>query len=493
MAIQKEQPTGKLEIPSIANVQPEWYTRIKLLCIGFGFLSILCCCLGVYYLFSNIEYSIIITEYPLPLGILAIAFILGWVEVLLWLLYPLIARYPLVLARLTTPMAGQSGTGQVPGIQRRSPDPSKIASFATDPTKSSTMPAQSSSVSGNGEAITGIEFTGTSPGEIIAQSEPEDTITISELDAEALTSEKSMPSLPRPSGTLPPITSNTTLPGVPINPQVLRDFRLPREGVNLELSQDRLASSDENARYAVADGVGTSFLPAQWAQIITNQFVSHRGAFETKEEITWWLKESSKRWHNWVETVWIPEAQINSGQEDWSRYIARGAAATFVGCSFSRAELNETGTTHVRVVVAGDAEFFLLSPPSKAEPATTPGRWRCKFHYRLELEDFGHTTEALATPEKRVERDYKWVHIPEHDVIANAGDYIVLTTDALARWILLQISLGGDPWRELFSILPDNQEEFRRFVHHCRSRGEMETDDTTIMIIPVQANIPKAR
>src|SRR5713226_859336 len=118
MAIQKEQPTGKPEIPSIANIQPEWYTPIKLLCIGFGLLSILCCGLGGYYLFSNVGYSIfIIKEYFLPLGILAIAFILGCVELLLWLLCPPIARHPLVLARLITPTAGQSGTGQVPGAQ----------------------------------------------------------------------------------------------------------------------------------------------------------------------------------------------------------------------------------------------------------------------------------------------------------------------------------------------------------------------------------------
>src|SRR5207237_6545683 len=113
-------------------------------------------------------------------------------------------------------------------------------------------------------------------------------------------------------------------------------------------------------------------------------------------------------------------------------------------------------------------------------------QWKCQLHYRLELEDFGHTTEALATPDKRVERDHKWIHI-KNDIAADAGDCIILTTDALARWILSQMKAGEDPWTKLLSISDANA--FKRFVRFCRSTGAMETDDTTIMIIPVHTNI----
>lgn len=258
-------------------------------------------------------------------------------------------------------------------------------------------------------------------------------------------------------------------------------YILPREG-KLERCQDKMAHDSQKARYVVADGVGTSFLPGRWAEILTRDFVSSDCPFDNPQEITNWLMDCSQAWHAWVEDVWVSRARQNNAQADWSREIARGAAATLAGCFFSPVELAQTGTTNVRVVVVGDAEFFLLARESLvAQP-----RWRCKRTWYLQLlEEFGHTTQALATPEKRVLRDHRWVNVT--NVEAKAGDCLILATDALAKWILQYIEQGKDPWNKLFALR--NQEDFQRFVSHYRADGSLEIDDTTLMIIPVEAAI----
>lgn len=114
---------------------------------------------------------------------------------------------------------------------------------------------------------------------------------------------------------------------------------------------------------------------------------------------------------------------------------------------------------------------------------TVEEKWESK-HFELNLNEFGVETRAIATQEKRVDRDYKWIH--SKDFEGKVGDCIVLTTDALAKWLLSREQSGIDPWPELlsFSLL----EEFRSFVLHHRSTGDLEVDDTTMMVIPLEAD-----
>ncbi len=258
--------------------------------------------------------------------------------------------------------------------------------------------------------------------------------------------------------------------------QTLRFFVVPREGDRPERSADKLAYNEIGGRYALADGVGTSFLPGRWAEIVTKYFVERENDFESQEDAIQWQRYCSEQWHMWVKQTWLPQAIAASGQQDWSRDIARGAATTFVGCSFSPAELASSGATTIHVIAVGDTEFFLLYPTANE---ITP--WECRDYYKLNLEEFGHMVENLATPDRRVERDHKWMN--NHYFHATKGECIVLATDALAQWILQQTHDGKDPWIKLLSISTD--EEFKQFVRNARNTSEMEVDDTTLMIIPL--------
>jgi hypothetical protein len=261
-------------------------------------------------------------------------------------------------------------------------------------------------------------------------------------------------------------------------------YVVPREGTSLEHSQDKFAYNAEKCRYAVADGVGTSFLPGYWAKVVTEHFTSADWYFTEPQQITEWLMGCSHAWYDWVETSWVPLARQNSGQSNWDREIEAGAAATFAGCSFSPQELAQQGKTTAQVVVVGDAEFFHLVRNPDLESVRFP--WKCKAFYHLKLEDFGHTTEALATPIERVKRDYKWVH--RIKVPIQMGDCLLLVTDALAKWILQSMHKSKDPWSDLLALY--TQQDFEHFVRNNRAKGSLEIDDTTLMIIPLDGMPP---
>ena len=63
------------------------------------------------------------------------------------------------------------------------------------------------------------------------------------------------------------------------------------------------------------------------------------------------------------------------------------------------------------------------------------------------------------------------------------GDVLLMATDALAQWLLLQQEQGELAWQGLLEIR--DQQSFTRFVEKQRLDGMMEEDDTTLLVIPL--------
>ncbi len=470
--------TGEVRTTQQSLFEPQPYRIEKKIFIIFGVLALLICVLGIIYLLLNLSFIGILEQAPLSLMLLLVAGLLGVGDLLLW-----------TLASATfTPSTSSSF---IPPFQPGDPWRSNIVStdpqyqlieqgrgnartisghFPMDP--NATLPilnnpsSWTASAPSTAEVDTTIPFSKTIPPQVENQL----PTVFGQLYLEEKTTRIQKPSqLTHEKG--PVGTTHTSL-----LTQNFRFFVVPREGDKLERSADKVAYNEGSGRYALADGVGTSFLPGRWAQIVTDLFVARENDFESKEDAIQWHRDCSEQWHMWVEQIWLPQAIAASGQQDWSRDIARGAATTFMGCSFSPTELASSGAATVHVIVVGDTEFFLLRPTGNE---TTP--WVCSDYYKLSLEEFGHMTENLATPEKRVERDHKWMH--SYNFHATKGDCIVLATDALAQWILQQIHDRENPWVKLLSI--STYEEFKQFVRNARNTSELEVDDTTLMIIPL--------
>lgn len=286
---------------------------------------------------------------------------------------------------------------------------------------------------------------------------------------------------PLPFQNSPPfvLSGQALYPQLPLVQEV-RSFVFPKEGNDPERSQDKFALHSHNGscRYAIADGVGASFLPSQWAQLLTTNYVSLKEDFKDKREFTHWLTASSLQWNHWVDTSWIPQTNQKLGYEkDWSRDKAKGAQTTFVGCSFSKDDLALNGSTLVHVTVVGDTVFFLIRPPH-----TTQDQWEHVSFACRTVDDFGPVPDTLATSEQYIQ--HAWNLLKSNVYRASSEDYIILATDALAKWILAQIQANSNPWIVLLALA--HPQNFSEFVLQERQKGTLETDDTTMIIVPLQ-------
>jgi hypothetical protein len=256
-----------------------------------------------------------------------------------------------------------------------------------------------------------------------------------------------------------------------------RAFIVPKEGDDPVQCADKWAKhiTSGRSRYAVTDGASTSFLPAQWAQIIANSFVQLNGGFRNHEEAIMWLRTCSQQWIQWVDSTWIPQFGQYARDTTWSREKAQGAQATLIGCSLSSQALQQNGFAKVVVTAVGDANFFLVHPTDEkfdqwqyvSFPCTTP-------------EDFGPVPATLATAEEFLLR----TEFKRTSFQLQRGDYIFLTTDALASWILIQLRNQENPWSRLLEL--STYEDFRAFVLLERDKGDLESDDTTMLSIYFQ-------
>ncbi|HLX39183.1 MAG TPA: hypothetical protein VKR42_01565 [Ktedonobacteraceae bacterium] len=248
-------------------------------------------------------------------------------------------------------------------------------------------------------------------------------------------------------------------------------FIVPKEGDDPALCADKCADHIQNGfyRYAVTDGASASFLPARWAQILAESFVHSDNDFNEHSAGIAWLRDCSQQWSQWVDKIWIPQL---GRDKDWGRDKAQGAQATLIGCSFSYQLLQQTGMAKVDVVAVGDANFFLVHPLDE-----NLNRCDCWSFPCTKPEDFGPVPNTLVTAEALIPQ----TQFMRHSFQVQRGDYLFLTTDALAQWMLSRIFHKDNPWQRLSRL--STYEDFHAFVVEERDKGELESDDTTMLKI----------
>ncbi|GEM_PF-6305829 len=237
--------------------------------------------------------------------------------------------------------------------------------------------------------------------------------------------------------------------------------------------QDAGLISPEHKRYAVADGVTGSFFPTEWATLLVGHFCNDTGSVNRS-------LFKSKNWRDWLAPIqkeWraqINEKVANKTTRDafhLRNSLVEGvpAAAAFVGL-----EINIQDKTQPiwQAMILGDSCLFHLHGNQlNSYLLKKPG-------------EFNYHPKHFASLMSRTKYEPEFV-----SGIFEKGDFFVLATDAIAKWILTRYESGGAIWRatreELFYIR--TLDEFHDFVKEARCDKEtpLEDDDVALITLSV--------
>lgn len=258
-------------------------------------------------------------------------------------------------------------------------------------------------------------------------------------------------------------------------------FILPKEGAPLVECQDRYALHAKYRCYAVADGVAGSFVPGPWARIIAKGFVERNGTFLNKEDFQDWLVKCSQQWHSWLDSRWLPTMQAISkysgdSSGDRSKEIRPGAQTTLIGCSLLSQREQQGAASAVSVFAIGDCQFFLFRRNTGWSLVET-------FPYS-NPDEFGSRPVTLVTTLRADLIERAWAERKTKLCKVYPGDIIVLASDTLAKWLLMQVHHHTDRWKPLLSGM--TPAEFEQHIRTELHNDHIEDDDLTMLIIPIQ-------
>jgi hypothetical protein len=263
-------------------------------------------------------------------------------------------------------------------------------------------------------------------------------------------------------------------------------FLLAKGNESAARSQDAFALDKDLRRYAVTDGVSRSFLPSYWAHILATRFVRDPQSMEDQTHFAEWLQEGHNEWQQKAQQ-WIRRAEKRrqeqglSNETDWQQQMNIGAQATLIGCQISPASSTNNGTVRIQITAIGDANFFLMR-------RTRTGSWGCVMSYpHSDPGAFDTAPNALATAAtislKRIQRTWDWIG-EQPQIEGYQGDYILLTTDAIAKWLLQQLLSRQEDW---YCFLNPNTtlSAFAHLIFNERTVGRLEDDDITVLVVPL--------
>jgi len=248
-------------------------------------------------------------------------------------------------------------------------------------------------------------------------------------------------------------------------------FWLPKAGNDTEEYEDAFrvvcpqhvgASGLGPARIAVSDGASESPFAREWANILTDAFVTEPPAScdMTEDSLNTWLKSPRERWHAsvpWDRLPWHGEAKTQAG-----------AFATLLGLTIKAAPDNSEQLSWQALAV-GDSCLFIVRDD------------RLWLSFPLEDAAQFDNTPALLCSNPANAGDV-WEGIRQQSGECAAGDLLIFATDALACWFLAENAAEERPWETLLEL---GSSEWEAWVGEQRQDGFMRNDDTTLVIIQI--------
>ena len=249
------------------------------------------------------------------------------------------------------------------------------------------------------------------------------------------------------------------------------EFWLPKAGNDPEEYEDAFrvvcppqvgASGLGAARIAVSDGASESSFAREWANFLTDAFVTQPPAScgLTEDSLNTWLKSPQERWHAsvpWDRLPWHGETKTQAG-----------SLATLLGLTVKAAPDN-SGQLSWQALAVGDSCLFIVRE----------NRLWLSFPLEDSAQFDNNPALLCSNPDNS---GNMWEGIHQRSGECATGDLLILATDALACWILAENAAEERPWETLLGL---DSSEWETWVGEQRHGGFMRNDDTTLVIIQV--------
>lgn len=216
------------------------------------------------------------------------------------------------------------------------------------------------------------------------------------------------------------------------------------------------------ARIAVSDGASESAFAREWANVLTDAFVSRTPDLDdmSADSLRDWLTPTQEEWRKqvpWERIPWHGEAKARAG-----------AFATLLGLTIGAASTRSTVLSW-RALAVGDCCLFVVRNNS--------------LQVSFPLEDHAEfdNNPALVCSNP-ANSEGLWEDVKRDSGECSAGDLLILATDAIAAWFLALNASGEKPWEALGEL---DRSEWDEWVKEERRDGLMRNDDTTVVIIEV--------
>ena len=217
------------------------------------------------------------------------------------------------------------------------------------------------------------------------------------------------------------------------------------------------------ARIALCDGASESAFARSWAQILVEAFVRRPPDLSdlSGPVLTGWLGPCEKKWSQavpWERIPWHGEAKTRAG-----------ALAALLALTIDM-QPNSSGGFPWQAAAVGDCCLFVVRDDD------------LQLAFPMDSASQFNNTPSLICSNPANNRGL-WGRVGQLRGEFRSGDVVILSSDALAAWLLKEYASDGRPWEILLSL---KRAEWGEWVQERRAEHSMRNDDTTAIIIPVK-------
>ena len=253
-----------------------------------------------------------------------------------------------------------------------------------------------------------------------------------------------------------------------------KEYLASKKGEPLKNCQDAYTFNDDFFRYAVADGATREYFSAKLAQELVNRFCFDEDEVNkdilNNEKYEAWLEPIQKNWLAYVEDI-VENKKVNFVVKNRFNKQHSGAS-TFVGLELDREKFT------FKVMIIGDSCLFHIRDKEIVD---------CYFIDDYQefdnSPDFFFSRDAILNDENIIEKR----EFTKPNIIAKNfenGDYFLLATDAISKWLLTQKHKGK--WKEIWKgLLQEDKDWYDKLIENYREDkdNKLDDDDVTILIL----------